>query len=348
MTTTYIGTTFPETYQWHINEVTLIDNIKNQIDAKYPDTQNLFINTTWFGPQFNNGQYEKLLALIKQKKQFNNLFMLAAADPVFLNSDQIANIVSETKSTNVFLLGHFDSDYQFNFHSTVLPTYFKSYTTEELCLTDLNWLFVNYNRKPREHRTGLVQKIVDANLKDFGVMSLGKNDKTYSKQEEVLCLLLGESIEEYKEGNWSMPDTFGIPHDIHTLGNIATWRTHFLTVVSETEFWPWDNTFVSEKTWKPIIGLRPFLLNGQVKIYQWLRNNGFKTFNHYFNNIELENINELEVHDSIVAVIQYLTTLDKKEIIAMYNDMLPDLKHNRDRFVEFSKEQQYKMEHLFK
>ena len=89
MTTTYIGTTFPKTFQWHIDEVTLINNIKNQINAKYPNTQNLFINTTWFGPQFNNGQFEKLIELTKQKKQFDNLFMLAAADPIFLNSNQI-------------------------------------------------------------------------------------------------------------------------------------------------------------------------------------------------------------------------------------------------------------------
>ena len=71
MTTTYIGTTFPKTFQWHIDEVTLINNIKNQINAKYPNTQNLFINTTWFGPQFNNGQFEKLIELTKQKKQLN-------------------------------------------------------------------------------------------------------------------------------------------------------------------------------------------------------------------------------------------------------------------------------------
>jgi hypothetical protein len=348
MTTTYIGTVFPPTSQWHVDEVALIANIKNQIHTTYPSTRNLFINTTWFGPQFNNGEYEKLVKLINQEEQFDNLFMLAAADPVFLNSDQIADIIVQTKSTNVFLMGHFDSKYQFNFHATILPTYFKSYTTEELLLEDPACLFVNYNRKPREHRTALVQKIVDANLNNHGIVSLGKNDSTYSKREKGLCLLLGETIEEYKDGNWGMADTLGIPHDIHSLGNINTWKTHFLTVVSETEFFPWDNTFVSEKTWKPILGLRPFVLNGQAKVYQWLRERGFKTFNHYFNGIELENVTELEIHDSIIEVLKYLVTLDKKEILAMYNDMLPDLIHNRDRFFEFSREQQYRTENLFK
>jgi hypothetical protein len=176
---------------------------------------------------------------------------------------------------------------------------------------------------------------------------LGKNDKTYNKQDEVLCLLLGESIEEYKEGNWGMTDTFGIPHDIHTLGNIETWRTHFLTIVSETEFWPWDNTFVSEKTWKPIIGLRPFVLNGQTKIYKYLRDNGFYTFNHYWPHIEMEELPEFEVHNSLINVIKFLSTLSNTTLLEMYADMLPALEHNRNRFFEFANEQQYKIDHLF-
>jgi hypothetical protein len=105
--------------------------------------------------------------------------------------------------------------------------------------------------------------------------------------------------------------------------------------------------FITEKTWKPILGLRPFLLNGQTKIYKYLRDQGFKTFNHYFEGIELENLKEFEVHDSIISVIKYLATLDKKEILAMYNDMLPDLKHNRKRFFEFAQEQKSRAENLF-
>jgi hypothetical protein len=31
----------------------------------------------------------------------------------------------------------------------------------------------------------------------------------------------------------------------------------------------------------------------------------------------------------------------------MYNDMLPDLIYNKNRFFEFAKEEEYKKEHLF-
>jgi hypothetical protein len=334
MTTTYVGTTFPKAYQWHIDEIQIIDNVKNQIDIAYPDTKNLLINTTWFGPQFDNGEYTKFLDIVSSES-FDNLFLLAAVDPVFLNSEQIANIETLSGVSSIFLLGHFDTEYYFNFHSTVLPKYFYQYTNDQLVMKTPYWKFLNYNRKPRDHRTEFVNKLIANKLESVGIVTLGNT------------LTLDEKIADYAEGNWGLADTYGIPHDIHSLGRMDIWQNHFLTVVSETEFLPWDNMFISEKTWKPILGLRQFVINGQTKIYKYLRDNGFHTFNHYFNSIELEHINELKVHDSIIAVIKYLTNLDEKEISAMYKDMLPALEHNRNRFFEFAKEQQYKIEHLF-
>jgi hypothetical protein len=166
--------------------------------------------------------------------------------------------------------------------------------------------------------------------------------------DDGIHLLLDEEPNDYaKEGNWGMEMTFGIPHDIHSLGNMNYWQNHFLTIVSETEFNPWDNMFISEKTWKPILGLRPFIINGQTKIYKYLRSQGFKTFNQYFNGIELENLKEFEVHDSIISVLKYLVTLNKKEIMSMYNDMLPDLIHNKARFFEFAQEQNNQINNIF-
>ena len=105
--------------------------------------------------------------------------------------------------------------------------------------------------------------------------------------------------------------------------------------------------FITEKTWKPIIGLRPFVLNGQTKIYQYLRDHGFHTFNHYWPHIKIEELSEFEVHDSLIEVIKFLSTLSNTTLLEMYSDMLPALKHNRNRFFEFAQEQKYKIENLF-
>jgi len=342
MSISFIGTTFAKSFQWHQDEIDLIKSIQDQIQLHYYDYQNLFINTTWFGPQFDNGEYDKYQKLVSQKHKFDNVFLLAAPDPICLNQEQISQIVADSGATNCFLLGNFDTAYSFNFISTVIPKYFEKYQTSDLVLTDPKWLYINYNRKPRNHRVQLVDKLFENSLQALGIITLGKDSQAYNNTNiKPRELNLGESP---NEGNWGMSMDFGIPHDIHTLGNMDLWRQHFLTVVGETEFLPWDHTFVTEKTWKSIIGMRPFVINGQTKIYTWLRAHGFRTFNHHWSHIEMENLNELEVHDSIVAVIKYLATQDIQQ---MYQLMLPDLKHNRDRFFEFAQEQKFRMENLF-
>jgi len=344
MTTTFIGTTFPPTSQWHIDEVLLINKIQTQIDQRYLDSTNLFINTTWFGPQFQNDEYTKFTNIIAEGKQFDRIFLLAAADPVFLTSSQIEKVVAMSGATETFLLGHFDSEYQFNFHSTVLPKYFYSYANKQLAFVEPKWVFLNYNRKPRDHRIRLVDKIFDERLNNIGIVTLGHDDSGHYGELSPRTITLDEDPDDYaKEGNWGHGNAFGIPHDIHSLGNMNIWQRHFLTIVGETEYRFPDHMFVSEKTWKPIIGLRPFVINGQTKIYSWLQSHGFRTFNHWFP-VELETVSEARVQDSIVNVIKYLKMQD---LTQMYQNMLPDLLHNQQRFVEFSKEQQHKMEHLF-
>ena len=337
MSTYQIGTTFRSTSQWAKNEQNLIENIKAQIEQSFSESNNLLINTTWFGPQFTNSDYFRLNEFVGK---IDNLFFLASVDPVMLNSQQLNDISTMLLVKKTYCLGNFDGQYQFNFISTVLPMYFQQYSNDELLLREPTWTFLNYNRKPREHRIKLVEKIIDCNLYTHGKISLGKNNPTYAKNSNP-HLVVDQDPDYTQIGNWEMDDSFGIAHDIHTLGNMHIWQNH---VVSETEFNSWDNMFITEKTWKPIIGLRPFIINGQTKIYSWLEQQGFKTFTKYFAGIELENS---EVHDYIISVLKYLVSLDSKEILEIYNSMLPDLVHNQYRFFEFAQKHRYRIENLF-
>jgi hypothetical protein len=212
-------------------------------------------------------------------------------------------------------------------------------------------LYINYNRKPREHRVRLVKQLQQRNLDSYGIITLGRPNTVYDKDpNNQLYLSIGEDPKDYVEaGHWydtTVQDQFGIPHDVLSLHRLDYWQQHFLNIIGATEFNVWDDIFVSESQFKPIIGLRPFLINGNVRTYQWLVDNGFRTFNRWFVDIDFENADT--VHDSICQAVAWLTTLTKDELIALYNEMLPDLRHNRARFFEFSQEQQYKINHLFK
>ena len=342
----YIGTNFPNSWLWSIYETRIIDSVNNQIARKYPKQENLFINLTWFGPQFDNGQWEQYQKF--KNRKFDNLFLLSTVDPAMINHGQIDDIRASLGNPQLFKLGNFDTEYHFNFFTPILQQHFAKYSDEQLLLTECKWVYINYNRKPRQHRVALVNQLIDQDLVKHGVVTLGKPNEIYDKDpNNLLFLSVGERCEDYvKHGHWygPEPDEFGIPHDILSLHNMEYWQHHFLNVIGATEFNVWDDIFVSETQFKPIIGLRPFVINGNVRTYQWLRNNGFRTFNHYWPEFDLEN-SEI-IHQELTRLIKHLCSQEKQQLVELYNIMLPDLYYNRNRFWEYSTEQQNKINRL--
>jgi hypothetical protein len=138
MTVHVVGTTFSTDSQWHYDERNVIDAIQRQIDTAYPNLNNLLINTTWFGPQFDL----KLFNSIDSFCNIDNLFFLATVDPVMLNFDQLCEISNRTGARQTFYLGNFDTQYQFTFIATVLPKYFQLYTEAELLIQQAKWILL--------------------------------------------------------------------------------------------------------------------------------------------------------------------------------------------------------------
>ena len=63
---TNVGTGFPADWQYGPEEIEIRDNTARQIENKFSNERNLLINTTWFGPQFGNGEWEKIEQLFKE------------------------------------------------------------------------------------------------------------------------------------------------------------------------------------------------------------------------------------------------------------------------------------------
>jgi hypothetical protein len=354
--TKFIGNTFPKNHLWSEYETQCIDSIQRQIDTKFSNKKNLLVNLTWFGPQFDQHPgWKAYCQLIKQQETFDNLFLLSTVDPAMINPQQIKKIVVSLGNPKLFKIGNFDTEYHYNFFAPILKDSFKSYTNDELLLTEVRWLYINYNRKPRQHRVQLVKKLQEQQLDQLGIITLGRPDVVYDKDPgNQLYLSVGEDPADYVEfGHWSpgshptghQVDEFGIPHDVLSLHNPTYWRHHFLNIIGATEFNVWDDIFVSESQFKPIIGLRPFLINGNPRTYQWLVDNGFRHFNHYFEGIDFTDPDR--VHESICQAVRYLSSLSSEKILDLYQSMLPDLWHNQQRFYEYAMEQQYKINHIF-
>lgn len=344
----FIGATFPTQWLWSKYEQQCIDSVKKQINNYYVNQKNLLINLTWFGPQFDNKHWQQFLELYPEK--FDNLFLLSTVDPPMINPDQIDEMITRLGNPRLFKIGNFDTEYHFNFFAPILEKHFAHYNDAELLLEDPKYLYINYNRKPREHRVRFVKQLYEKKLNHFGVITLGKANIVFDKDpDNTLYISIGENPADYiKHGHWyntNREDDFGIPHDVLSLHNMYYWKHHFLHIIGATEFNVWDDIFVSETQFKPIIGLRPFLINGNIRTYQWLIDNGFQTFNHWFPKIDFENPDT--VHESLCRAIEYLSTMSKPQILDMYNSMLPDLIHNKNRFYEYAREQSVKINNLF-
>ena len=352
MSTTVIGVMFPKDWQYGAMEHEVVSSTEQQISYFFSEENNLLINTTWFGPQFENGAWQNLQALLETGKKFDNLFLLATIDPVYVTEQQIKDIFVESGARSQYRIGMWEnSEYEWNWHAAATPRYFRNYTEDEVKMTDLpSGVFLCYQRKPRRHRVELTNLLIESGLDKRGVLTLGAGNKDDQKNwSEGLSgprITVDNDLTQWTAADIGDKDRFaGLPNDLVTLGDLEIWKNHFLNIVSETEFNNWHPRFITEKTWKPMIGLRPFLIHGQTRIYSWLRKNGFHTFNHYWPHVPVEESDDQ--HGTVMSVLHWLCDMDKENLRSMYQDMLPFLRHNRERFLEFGREQYHKMHNLF-
>jgi hypothetical protein len=337
----FIGTSMPEQWLYGREERKIINLISDKINSKWPNDRNLLINLTWLGVGFDNGLWTEVCKIIEKKEHYDRVIMLSTVDPLFITPDEVQWLNDNLPTDVVYWAGNYQSDHEFNFFAIVGKRLFHRYEDSSVIMTQPKYLFLNYNRKPRQHRIDFVRKLLTSGLAERGAFTLGRDKNNIFSQENDLYFTLGENQNDYKDCMHAV-EGFDIPDDVLSLHNMHYWQNHFLNIVGATQFWPWDPIFVTESQFKPMIGLRPFVINGNTNTYQWLERNGFRTFNKYFP-VDLE-VHETCVHDSIIEVLRYLETQNLQDL---YNQMMPDLLYNKNRFYEFADEQEYKLNHLF-
>jgi hypothetical protein len=135
-----------------------------------------------------------------------------------------------------------------------------------------------------------------------------------------------------------------------TDNNKKEWYTDtYFHIISETSFHgPIDNSpFFSEKTYRPIINLQPFIMIGDFGSLQQLRNLGFKTFSPYIDesyDLEQDYTTRMQM---IQKEILKLNALSHRELHELYYSMKDILIYNRDHFASFKDTNPYKISYEF-
>tara|TARA_R110001592_G_C13169596_1_gene749702 strand:+ start:95 stop:1123 length:1029 start_codon:yes stop_codon:yes gene_type:complete len=298
----------------------------------------LVINQTWGFLEYQNPVTKepsdkfKICEYLVSNKLANKVLFFNFVDPIYDLStwyEVFDTCKKANKDFELTCMGQVDNNkielqYPFAFWAVFVSDNFKNYSEDETNPNNFDNLFLCYNRKPHWHRQMLHDQMTKHGVINKGIFTLGNEDKSQIKMVNADKTTL-PSDDERIHGE------LGIPNDTLTLGTLEAWNSHLVTIITETQHvpvmgFPW----FSEKIWKPIIGMRPYLLLGDGNSIKYLEDNGFYTFNRVFG-IDKDDIT---ISDIVSAIKRF--NQDPAEV---YQSVLDQLRHNKKRFYEFAKEQ---------
>jgi len=220
---------------------------------------------------------------------------------------------------NIFYIGNTDGKGYFSFWLFFVEKYASKFYRDIPTSTSISKLFMTLNRRCHLHRVSLVKSLYEDNLEKYGYISLGDDPDNYFKP-----IFLPEDIIN-KDGDKASGKAFGITNDISGLGNIKYWNDHLINVTTETSIN--NETFISEKTWKPILGLKPFMILGDPKLYEYLHDYGIDTFDDLFG----QGYRHYDWEKRKEWIVDNLLSFKDKDYNDLYNSILPRLVKNRDK-----------------
>ena len=249
----------------------------------------------------------------------------------------------ETSGRPYIILGN-ANQYRLDFWAMVCDLYFQSYTDVDTVLKSTARKFICLNRKPHQHRKVIVDNLLP--LHKQGYISLGTPGNPITIEEEFSD---EQGIrDEYQNLGVERFVSNQIRNDIFSLGNLDVWNNSYLCLVTETEFSNFnpDNFFISEKTWKPIIGMRPFFVYGQAPLRQYLKDSGFDIFEDIFDYSNIDNSKNDPVQMQQYCQVAVDAVNQIKNPWQEYQTIRNRCQGNRDRFRSYVYEQWQRLEQL--
>ena len=225
------------------------------------------------------------------------------------------------------------------------------YISDCLTVSDLNHTvlrpkkFLSPNNLMRSHRLFLAYTIVENNMLNDGLFSFIET-RTGPDISKLMRYYTGSADDKVSQRLSNLLpcelDTKGLTLDkrreiIGLPGNVKQWyEDSYIHIVTETMFTDSSECFISEKIFRPIINLQPFLLFGDYGSLRKLRNLGFKTFNPF-----IDESYDLEQDPSkrLLLLRKEMLTLNSmslQEIHNWYYSITDILIHNQTHLASFA------------
>jgi len=185
---------------------------------------------------------------------------------------------------------------------------FAQYTWDQVQPQSFDSTYLCYMYKIKPWRQVLYNQL----SKHTGTLSLG----TQRNFNETIT---------YTHGSNLINKTNDLPPsiDLYSLGDMNVWNKHFLNIVSEGLHGTYYPVWITEKTFKPIIGCRPFIVYGHPETTERLQSIGFETFDDEFDH---EPHPEFTEHANQIGKI--VDTIKTQNLKVWYEKLKPKIKHN--------------------
>lgn len=255
----------------------------------------------------------RFLIRTANNEEYHDEYAIEVTDNLWITQAKKKNIIAENKNLNLTTVGCFTG--QANWTRLAFVYWLDHYYKEKSLIT------CHYNNSLLNHHTRL-------ELNDVMI---------YFPEEILIASDFLKSCPRKMPGSDLPYATVDNP-TLTIISDVAHFSNGYSDIFTELvceSYHSGITFFPTEKTFRPMIQLTPFITFGPRGFLSNLQRTGFKTFNNYWN----ESYDDLSGQDRIIAIRQVLSTLftySPTQLQEMYNDMMPLLVHNKNRITEMS------------
>lgn len=311
--------------EWELKKIE--QQILNEYLQPYhsDNSRTVVINSTWYTNDLHLATVQKL-----QQLAVDRIVLVSMLDTAIPQRDWFSSIDCE-----VVEVGYYAGDHYIDYWALIANQYINLQRYSNIMdHTKIDTAFMCLNRKPHWHRRQLYNQLAHFDLLDSNIISMGGDD--VHPVQRVLPNDEGGTNIAPNAGS----DQHGIVNDIASLGNPENWQRHLVNVVTETTWDIAQNHFVSEKIFKPILGLRPFLVYDPTGAVSWLQQRGFEPYHEDFQDIsDLDLSNAKNLAPFLAQLSKQQTGYFQSKFIALREKIM----YNRSVFGQYVAEQKLKI-----
>lgn len=234
-------------------------------------------------------------------------------------------------------------DWYFFYHGFAALDWFRDsqFIDDQQNISNIFLSFNHLVKKHRSYRISLLCRLIDRNIMARGSVSFHASKEHCLQEIEDGNTQLSDQSKRLIEKHITEFNALPMFIDGPTINSNASaqfghqeykiWQRSFVHLVNETVFYD-QKLHLTEKVFKPIVSLRPFVLVSAPGNLGYLRSYGFATFGDWWDESYDDLVDPDERLDAITKIITDLCSKPFDEIKKMLADMKPVLDYNKRHF----------------